>query len=133
VQTLKEFIEKYEITMGVKETDANPNMEQNPKHPMRHYDCLLMCPGRRLTVPFSMGMAPGSAPEVDAVLDCLAMESMGAEGVTFEAWAWEYGYDTDSRKAEKVYKACAASARKLKRLLKEAEIYDELLYKTERL
>lgn len=45
----------------------------------------------------------------------------------FEDWASEFGYDTDSRKAEKIYRDCLATALKLRNGLSEkvlAELQD---------
>lgn len=45
-------------------------------------------------------------PEVD-VFACLVQDGMGAINAgSFENWASEYGYDTDSRKAEAAYNEC---------------------------
>jgi len=47
-----------------------------------------------------------AAPTIDTVLECLASDVSESLDYGFEAWADESGYDTDSRKAEKIYKAC---------------------------
>lgn len=44
-------------------------------------------------------------PDMNDVLYCLLMDGRAINS-TFEDWAIEYGYDTDSRKAEAVYQAC---------------------------
>ncbi len=46
------------------------------------------------------------------------------DGLTFEEWASEYGYDTDtdSRKAEKTFRECDAIGRKLARAFKPDEL-----------
>lgn len=63
----------------------------------------------------------------------LALDSQGLESSRgFEDWAAEYGFDTDSRKAEKLYKACLDVSEKLKRFLGD-EQYDQLLNHTEQL
>ena len=47
-------------------------------------------------------------PELDAadVVWCLAGESNAIDYPDFESWAGDFGYDEDSRKAEKIYQAC---------------------------
>jgi hypothetical protein len=87
----------------------------------------------RLTVTFSKGMGHhGAEPTADEVLDCLASDAAGIENAqSFEDWCSEYGYDTDSRKAEKTFKACEHSARRLKAFLGD-DLYDQLLWHTER-
>jgi hypothetical protein len=79
----------------------------------------------------SSRMTP-TAPEVADVLDCLASDASGVENSRdFEEWCSEYGYDTDSRKAEKTYRICAAQAEQLKSFLGE-DLYKQLLWDTER-
>lgn len=56
-------------------------------------------------------------PDFANVLQGLVMDSEGVEVDTFEEWADNYGYDTDSRKAEKIYEACREIARDLRRVL----------------
>ena len=36
---------------------------------------------------------------------------------TFEEWAGDFGYDLDSRNAEKIYRACLDNALKLRAML----------------
>lgn len=54
------------------------------------------------------------------------LASMAQDGAallqTFEDWASEYGYDTDSREAERTYNACADCGRNLRKLLSAADI-----------
>jgi hypothetical protein len=64
-------------------------------------------------------------PQLDEVLDCLAMDSQCREQ-TFEDWASDFGYDTDSIKAEKTWRACQENAAKLLHLLGQ-EGFDELM------
>ena len=40
------------------------------------------------------------------VLASLCRDGLDASGQSFESWASEYGYDTDSRKAEEMYRNC---------------------------
>lgn len=43
---------------------------------------------------------------------------------SFDDFCSEFGYDTDSRKAEKTWRACVASAKKAERLLDSEDIYE---------
>lgn len=46
-------------------------------------------------------------PKLSQALESLAMDiSCLTDYQSFEAWAQEFGYDTDSRAAEKIYNAC---------------------------
>ena len=71
-------------------------------------------------------------PELADVLDCLASDASGVEGQRFEDWAADYGYNTDSRKAERIFHACRNTYHDLQYLLGN-DALQELLYETERL
>jgi hypothetical protein len=132
VPTLAEFLTAHPIRMMTTRTETNPHMKDARN--MHHYRCSLRTDsGRSLSVPFSMGMAHTTSPTAEDVLDCLASDSAGVENSkSFEDWCGEYGYDSDSRSAERTYRACVKQAAGLKRLLGEAA-YDELLWRTDRL
>ena len=71
-------------------------------------------------------------PELEDLLDCLASDASGIENSPdFEDWCGEYGYDTDSRKAEKIFKTVEHQARRLKQFLGD-DLYEALLWNTER-
>ncbi len=57
------------------------------------------------------------APELADVLDCLQSDARAGGHARFEDFADEFGYDSDSRKAEKVYQACRVSAGRMRTLL----------------
>ena len=52
-------------------------------------------------------------PALAGVLSSLLLDSSVLDYPTFESWASDCGYDTDSRKAEAIYNACLANALKL--------------------
>jgi hypothetical protein len=53
-------------------------------------------------------------PDLKSILECLALDSRNvADGMYFEDWADNLGYDTDSRSAEKVYNNCREQHRDL--------------------
>lgn len=151
---LSDFITANRISMTVQRIDSNPNMPESRE--MDHWKCILVrreeyneMTGRRyapfsrvlptagkiaakMTVPFSMGFGhQGAEPDRAGVLDCLASDSASIEQSSFEDWAADMGYDADSRKAEKTYKACEHAAARLKRFLGD-DLYQVLLYGTER-
>jgi hypothetical protein len=73
--------------------------------------------GRKLTTPFFTGELAGEPTAAD-VLSCLISDTMSYENAgSFEAWAPEYGYDPDSRKAEAIYRACERQAPRVRRFL----------------
>jgi hypothetical protein len=60
---------------------------------------------------------PIPAPGVADVLHCLLMDADAIDAGSFEEWAQEFGYDTDSRKAETTYRACVEIGLKLRLML----------------
>lgn len=56
-------------------------------------------------------------PELDSVLWSLSMDSSVIDAGGFEQWAADLGYDTDSRKAEAIYRECLDIALKLRAAL----------------
>jgi hypothetical protein len=71
--------------------------------------------GRTLETQFSHGLGynPDDIPAAADVFDCLVSDADAIDFDTFEDWAREYGYDTDSRKAERDYHACRKTADQL--------------------
>lgn len=88
---------------------------------------------RTLPVDFRMGMAHGDTPpSITEVVDILLSEAGGIENAAdFEEWAEEYGYDTDSRRAEKIYTAVREETLALHRFLGDT-LYDLWLWQTDR-
>ena len=62
-------------------------------------------------------------PKLADVLHSLLSDgSAFFDGLTFEDWASDFGYDTDSRKAEAMFRECDAIGRKLARAFKPEEL-----------
>jgi hypothetical protein len=120
--TLKAFIRQRRITLSAELAERNPNIDTMPPG-SRHWRCTLRCGHRRMTVYFSQGPAIEREPTVEDVLDCLASDAGCAS--TFEDWCAEFGYDSDSRKAEQTYRLIREQSEKLAALLGPA--YGELL------
>jgi hypothetical protein len=127
---LDEFISKHGISMTTRRADSNPSMVDS--RDMNHYRVTIKAGRSRMTIPFSQGYGIKHDPELGNVLDCLASDASGFENSrSFEDWAGDYGYDTDSRKAERTFMAVGKQSAKLKALLGE-DAYSELLWNTER-
>jgi hypothetical protein len=92
-------------------------------HGTHPYKVKLTFQKRSMTVPFFMGPAHEKEPTAADVLSCLCSDARAADD-SFEDWARDLGYDTDSREAEATYKACCAIAPKLTRFL--GEHYEEV-------
>lgn len=135
---LSQFIAANSITMVSARVDRNPNTADDDwAKTARHWRCTLINRStkrpRRLTIYFSQGRAHTAPPSTEDVLDCLASDAVGYENAnSFEDWATDYGYDTDSRKAEKTYRMIGTQSGKLKRFLGD-EAYETLLWECERL
>lgn len=133
--SLKQFVSSNRIHMDVEYANSNPNMAADDKWiaTAHHYRCVLKKGSKRLTIPFSQGSGINREPTAEDVLDCLASDSAGIKNaVSFEDWCREYGYDTDSRKAEQIYKVCARQSDKLQSFL-GTEAFESLLWNTDRL
>lgn len=59
-------------------------------------------------------------PRAQDVIYSLVMDSDVLDAGGFESWASDLGYDTDSRKAEAIYRACLEIALKLRSAIGEA-------------
>lgn len=134
-RTLKGFLADHPVTMTTEWADRNPHMDDMPAG-SSHWKCVLVSKAdgrRRLTVYFSQGPAISREPSVEDLLDCLASDAATWENAQdFEDWARDLGYDPDSRKAERIYRAVEKQAKGLKRLLGD-DAYDSLLWQVERL
>lgn len=81
----------------------NPNQEW--KNTAYRWSVTLKTGSRNMVVEFYTGAGRPSAPETHEVVNCLASESSCCnEAATFEEWASSLGCDTDSRKAEALYR-----------------------------
>jgi len=58
----------------------------------------------------------------DVLYSLLSDGSAFFDAASFEEWAGDYGYDTDSRKAERMFRECQETGRKLSRAFNAAEI-----------
>jgi hypothetical protein len=137
MQTIEQFVKKHGIHFDAHQIPSNPNMSDMPTG-SRHWSCTLRRnqgePFGTLTIPFSQGPAIIEDPTAEDILDCLASDASGIESSaeTFEDWCGEYGYDTDSRKAEAIFNACVEQTERLRAFLTPEE-FEELLYDTEKL
>lgn len=123
--TLNEFIAKWGIKLKeIEPVDENPNMDTSA--PMYHYRMTLSMGGRELSTFLSTGTGWEREPNAYDLLECLISDASGwDQSRSFEEWAEDYGYDTDSRKAERIYKTIGTEAMRLKEFLGEA--YSEAL------
>ena len=128
---LSDLIKSEEISMTYRASDRNPHMEGRDH--MDNWRVTLRCNRSRMTLYFSKGSGHnGEPPTTEEVLDCLASDAAGLLNTSsFEDWCAQYGYDTDSRKAEKIFKAVESETERLRNLLGES-LFETLLWNTER-
>lgn len=85
------------------------------------YRVTISCAGRRMVVPYSMGMAHTTEPTLTQVLESVVSDWTTAgeyeDGFgDFVGFCDEYGYDTDSIKARALFDALIAQARSFERV-----------------
>jgi hypothetical protein len=85
--------------------------------------------GNSYTVPFYKGIGlPNTPPTAAEVLECLIDDANGYRNArSFEEWAGEYGYDTDSRAAYRTFEACRRVSERLDKFLTPEE-FEALAY-----
>ena len=123
--TAQQFVDTHCIRMRVEVVTENPGMPEWKD--ARHYVCHFRHIGRTLKTYFSMGLELTEQPTAAEVLDCLASDAAAVENVsTFEEWCGEYGYDVDSRKAEKTFRSARKQTQRLRTFMGESD-YQDLL------
>lgn len=143
-QTITQFIEAHGITLATTRIPARSDgLGDSWEKTARHFLCTLRRGGNgtgkgpqvaEMSICFSQGSAHTKPPTVEDVLDCLAQDAAGIENSrSFDDWCGEYGYDSDSRKAEKTYRACKEQHEQLRRFICSPASFNELLFNTERL
>ena len=119
LQTIEDEVKRIGLRITSEYADHNPSMDDSAN--MDHYRVTLRRKDgdqrRTLTIHFSKGYGhKGAEPTAAEVIDCLLSDASGADQ-DFEDWASDLGFDTDSRKAERIYTACVRIAAKLRRFL----------------
>ena len=135
---IDEFIKEHSIHYErCNKMFRNPNMPDWKN--ADHWEVVLHITGKGLYEPefitcYSMGKGhKGKKPTMQQVLDCVASDAAGYEDSgSFEEWAMNYGYNPDSRQAERTYRLVEQQSRELRRFLGK-EAYESLLRYTERM
>lgn len=123
--TFNGFLASNHVKFKAAHADHNPNMADSEN--MDHWRVVFKLNRRTLTTYFSMGYGHnGKEPVAGDVIGCLVSDARGADYCrSFEDWCGDYGYDPDSRKAERIFKACERTSKELKRFF--ADKFDDLL------
>lgn len=120
--TLRGLIRRDNVRAEVEYGDDNPDWPDATP-----WSVTLRRGRRQLTVPFYTGPAITGEPSAEDVLDCLLSDASSVESARdFEDWCSNLDYDSDSRKDEKIYKACERIREKLQRFL--GDDYETYLY-----
>ena len=132
--TMNEFVKRNNIKIGVEWAEKNPNMIEDAwSKTANHYKTILKKDNKQLTVYYSMGSALTNEPTAEEVLNSLALDgSVYLNNNSFEDFCSEFGYDEDSRKAEKTYNTILKQAEKTEKFL-GTELFNQLVYDVEQL
>ena len=127
---LKDLVRKHGIKAKYLEIDEMPNGFETEDLRRHSWMVTLHWSGRMLSSCFNTGSEYRNGawvpryPTATDVLGCLCSDAASADQ-TFEQWCSDFGYDTDSRRAERCYHDIQESTRKLRRFL--GEQYDTFL------
>jgi hypothetical protein len=124
--TFTAFATEHQIEMSVKRVAARPDDDGSDwARDARHYKITLVTSIGEVETYYSQGSGIKVEPTIGTVLRCLRSDA-GAYNLSFEEWCDEYGYDNDSRRAERTYNACRDTAADLENLLGPGG-FDELM------
>ena len=72
--------------------------------------------GHSMSFDYWQGKGIKNTPTVEGIMENIVSDA-SVNDMSFEDFCAEFGYDTDSRKAERTYNACIKQTKALKRLL----------------
>lgn len=124
----KAFLKKHGITFRAERIDeaCPPFCDGKHIHGDRH-QVTIRRNGKRISFYFwnsQNDKMEGNPLDAYSVLACCSSDIHCPD--TFEDFCSEFGYDQDSRKAEKTFRLCVAQAEKLNRIFDTEEIQAEL-------
>ena len=118
-----DFAEKTGTKLSVNGFEYGPYFDRDEKEKVKRYifRCRLTRGGKSYSFKFGQSINDGcKEPTIYDVLSCMQKSDVG----TFENFCDEFGYDTDSRRAERVYKAVRVEWKAMERLF--GDVLDEL-------
>lgn len=120
--TLTELIDRHGITLHTKQGDKrNADMGGDS----RHWRCTLRRRARTYSFDFWQGSAHKEPPTASDTLECLLSDASLGQ-LDFCEFCGELGYDTDSRRARRTWRACQRTESRLLILL--GEHFDDFMY-----
>lgn len=122
-ENAKEICKKHGITMKVGFPKYGSVDWDNKDHDHYRFLVTIRKDGKSMRVMYTQSVAQGSTPpdEYD-IIACITKNDPGS----FEDFCSEFGYDTDSRSAERTYKAVKREWGKVIRVFGEGECLDDL-------
>ena len=123
-KTIKEFAEENNITLEYRQIKKRPDNNNEWANGSKHFKCTLCYECRNIEIYYSQGGGIKDDPRIEDLLNCIISDNTDNFS-SFEEFASEFGYDEDSRKAEKIYNACVEETKNAKWLL--GSLYNELL------
>lgn len=120
VKMANDFAKKVGLKMKVLGFEwENPEWDQKYKH--AKFKIRFSRNGKQWTLDFYQSRSEGeNEPSIYDVLACVQKCDPG----NFEQFCWEYGYNSDSRKAERIYEAVVDEYENVVRLF--GDVMDEL-------
>lgn len=118
-----EFAKKVGLKMTILDEDYKCHFEDDKKNSVYRwvFKCRLQRNGKSFTVNFGQSLQKGGeSPSLYDVLSCLQKYDVG----TFQDFCGEFGYDDDSRTAERIYKAVCKEFAGVERLF--SDVIEEL-------
>jgi hypothetical protein len=115
------FLKRAEATLTLKYMGNEPHFEDDKEKRIYRdrYKCTFANGKKHFSVIFGQSIANrGKKPTTYHILACLTKY----DPKSFENFCGEFGYDTDSRKAEKTYKAVYSEWEKVKAFFTEEEL-----------
>ena len=119
----KQELEAYYASLGLEHRSFHAGLCENAdgwKHNAWNFHFHQGGPSQQID--YKTGIGIKETPEACEVLASAARDGWSIKSTNFEDWASEFGYETDSRKAEAIYTECEALLEKLESLLTEAQI-----------
>ena len=121
----KEFAEKHGLVLtSQKVSERKDKLMDNAE--MDHWDCTLMYEGSTYGFYFSKGLGhEGAPPNIEEILDCFKSD-LAYNDLDFNEFCEDLGYDDDSIKDKKIYRAIRAQNEAVIDLLGE-DLVEDLL------
>ena len=125
-----DFLAKYGITFSFKLANKKlPTWAESKERQNNHFTVTFKRGDKKLSFDFfgSQNDYRNGKQEIDAysVLACCSSDYYCPE--TVEDFCGEFGYDEDSRKAEKLHKACLKQSKKLQAFFSGEEMVENLM------